>query len=172
MIYIFTGNGKGKTSASLGVALRALGVMKKVAIIQFLKSGNSSEFKTIKKYKLPIDVFAYSAGFYKILGDKKPKSVHKKEAQKALDKTKMILSKNKYDVIILDELNIAIYYGLVDINEVINLLNSVDSNKVEIVITGRNAHSKLKKIADLITEMKEVKHYFSKDIKARKGIDY
>lgn len=170
MIIIYTGNGKGKTTASLGLMLRALGANKKVAILQFMKKANSSEYKAIEKYRLPIFIKCYGVGFYKIHGDKKPDIIHQKAAQKALDRCKALIVNGKYDLIILDEINVAIDMKLIDIDEVLLLFDN--SQNVDFVLTGRNAHTKLKKRADLITEMKAIKHPFQKGTTAKKGIDY
>lgn len=177
MIHIYTGDGKGKTTSALGLALRAVGAEKKVAIIQFLKKLNTSEYRAIKKFALPILIESFGIGFYKILGDKKPPETHQKATKKALKRAKEIIQNNEYDLIILDEINVAIDYGLVDINEVISILQfqrkTVNGQRnVEIILTGRNAHPKLKKIADLVTVMKKEKHYFDCGLKARKGIEY
>lgn len=176
MIHIYTGDGKGKTTAALGLALRAIGAGKKVAILQFMKKGDCSECKAIKKYQLPILIESFGAGFYKILGDDKPKSAHQKAAQKALERAKEIIEKGNHDLIILDEINIAIGFGLIKVDAVIEIIQSkrlVESGKrdVDIILTGRSLHPKLKKLADLITVMKKEKHYFDQGIKARKGIE-
>src|SRR3990172_10740055 len=149
-ILIYTGDGKGKTTAALGLAIRAIGAGKKVAMVQFMKKGNFSEIKTIKKYHLPIEVFQFGVGFYKILGDKKPKSVHQKAAQKALEKTRDIINSKKYDLIILDEINVAISMALIDADEVIKIL-STNHYPLITILTGRNAHPKLIKLADLVS---------------------
>lgn len=172
MIQIYTGDGKGKTTAALGQALRAIGANKKVAILQFMKKGDSSEFKAINKYKLPIDVFSFGIGFFKILGDKHTNNEHKKAAQKAFVKVQDIIASKKYDVIILDEINVAIDLKLINIDDVVEMLLSVGSCPLEVVLTGRKAHPKLLKIADLVSEIKKKKHYFDKGVKARKGIEF
>ena len=178
MIHIYTGDGKGKTTAALGLALRAIGAGKKVAIVQFMKKGDYSEHKAIKKYKLPIEIYSFGIGYYKIMGDKKPKSTHQKAAQKALNRARKLIQKGKHDLIILDEINVAIGFGLINIDEVITILRSsplgmlFGKRSADIILTGRRAHPKLKKIADLITNMKKVKHYFDKGLKARRGIEY
>lgn len=191
MIHIYTGDGKGKTTAALGLALRAAGAEKKVAIIQFLKKPNTSEYRAIKKFKLPILIKAFGIGFYfgalkrrknlkkiyKILGDDKPAAKHRAVAKKALKKAREIIEKGGADVIILDEINVAINYGLVDIKEVIEIIQfqrkAVGGKRsAEIILTGRNAHPKLKKLADLVTVMKKHKHYFDADVRARRGIEY
>lgn len=184
MIQIYTGDGKGKTTAALGLALRALGADKKVAILQFLKKPNTSEHKAIAKYKLPILIECFGIGFYKILGDKKPESAHKKAAQKGLERAKEIIEKGEYDLIILDEINVAVSLELINVEEVINIIypkrsavvglsaGMAGSRSADIILTGRNIHPKLKKIADLVTTMKKHKHYFDIGVKARKGIEY
>lgn len=171
MIQIYTGDGKGKTTAALGLALRAIGADKRVAILQFLKKGDSSEFKAIKKYKLPIDVFAYGIGYFKIMGDKHSESEHRQAAQKGLEKIKEIICSKKYDLIILDEINVAVGFGLIEIDDVLKIL-ARRPKKLEVILTGRRAKPKLKQLADLVTEMKKEKHYFDKKTKARKGIEY
>lgn len=171
-IHIYTGDGKGKTTAALGLTLRALGAQKKVAIIQFMKKADYSEHKAIKKYKIPVLIEAFGIGFYKILGDKHTEVQHKKAASKALERARDIIASGKYDLVVLDEINVAIGFGLIDINEVISILITSNNIPSTIVLTGRRAHPKLKKLADLVTEMKPVKHYFDKGIKARKGIEY
>ena len=172
IIHIYTGDGKGKTTAALGLALRAIGAGKKVAIVQFLKQGGYSEHKAIEKYKLPIKIHSFGMGFYKILGDKHPKSLHQKEAKKAFNKSKEIIESGKYDLVILDEINVAIGFGLINVDEVIAILKpKARVRKSEIVLTGRRAHRKLKNIAELVSNIKKEKHYFDKGFKARKGID-
>lgn len=183
LIHIYTGDGKGKTTAALGLALRAIGANKKVAIVQFMKKANYSEHRTIKKYRLPILIETFGIGYYKILGDKKPKGAHKKAAQKALKRAREIIESKKYDLVILDEINVALGFGLIDVDEVISLLtadrlSASDPTRrdgqttADIILTGRKAHPKLKKIADLVTDMKKVKHYYDKGVRARKGIEY
>lgn len=173
MIHIYYGDGKGKTTAAFGLALRSVGANKKVAIVQFLKKGDSSEIKAIKKYKLPIDIFAFGVGFYRILGDKHSEKEHQKSIDKTWAKAKKIISNKKYDLIILDEINMAIDLDLLDINDVIDVLKTYNQQlNSDIILTGRNAHKKLIKIADLVTEMKKHKHYFDKNVKAKKGIEF
>jgi len=173
LIHIYTGDGKGKTTSALGLALRAIGAGKKVAIIQFMKKGNYSEHKAIKKYRLPILIESFGIGYYKIMGDKKPKSAHQKAAQRGIQRARDIIASNKYNLIILDEINIAVGFGLINVQDVIDIL--LTDNRLlstDIILTGRRAHPKLRKIADLVTEMKKIKHPFDRGIKARKGIEY
>lgn len=183
MIHIYTGEGKGKTTAAFGLALRALGAGKKVAIIQFLKKPNTSEYRAIKKFKLPILIQSFGIGFYipsgipriakqyhKILGDNKLPEEHKKAAQKGLKKAKQIIEKGEYDLIILDEINVALDYNLIVLKEVIEIIGL--NKKAELILTGRNAHPKLIKMAELVSVIKKNKHYFDQGLNARKGIEY
>jgi len=172
LIHIYTGDGKGKTTSALGLALRAIGANKKVAVIQFMKKGIYSEHRAIKKYKLPILIESYGIGYYKIMGDKHTEKEHKKAAHKALTRAGELIGSSKYDLVILDEINVAIGFGLIDANEVVTMLTAERLPTTEIVLTGRRAHPKLEKIADLITEMKKIKHPFDKGIIARKGTEY
>jgi len=172
LIQIYTGDGKGKTTAALGSALRAIGAGKKVAIVQFMKKADSSEHRAIKKYRLPILIESFGIGYYKIMGDKLAKEEHEKAAKKAFDRSRELIEKGKHDLIILDEINVAIGFGLIDVNEAISILTANGSRKSEIILTGRHAHPRLKKLAHLVTEMKNVKHPFDKGIIARRGIEY
>lgn len=181
ILHLITGDGKGKTTASLGLALRALGAEKKVKLIQFMKKPNFSEHKAIKKYNLPIEVETFGIGFYKILGDTHTEEEHKKSCQKAWAKAKETIESKDYDLVILDEINVAIGFGLLEIDEVISFLNSdsgslkADSSQhqlVDVVLTGRRAHPKLKKIAQLVSDIKNTKNYFDQGQEARKGIEF
>lgn len=174
IIHIITGDGKGKTTAALGLSLRAIGAGKKVKIIQFMKKPIFSEHKAIKKFNLPIEIESFGIGFYKILGDTHTKDEHKKSCQKALVAAQKAIESNDYDLLILDEINVAVRSGLIEIDEVLSILIPKTSNlkPMDIVLTGRNAHPKIKKIADLISDVKCTKHYFDDGQEARKGIEF
>jgi len=168
MLQIYTGNGKGKTTAALGLGLRAVGAGKRVLLIQFLKDGQSSEVKAIKK--IP--------GFdYRNFGKKgfiNKNNLTKKDfdlAEQSFNFAQKALKSRKYDCIILDEINIVLGLELLKTDDLIKLIKTIPP-KTEIILTGRNAPKKLIQIADLVTEMKEIKHYFKKGVKARKGIEY
>lgn len=168
MIHIYTGKGKGKTTAALGLALRALGQGFKVCLIQFMKKGNYGEIKALKKFKkMTVKQF----GRHSFVSYKKPARKDKTLAQKALKFSKRALENKKYNLIVLDEINVALKFNLIDLKDVLNLIKKVPLS-TELVLTGRYAHDKLIKQADLVTEMKEVRHYFKKGKKARKGIEY
>jgi cob(I)alamin adenosyltransferase len=122
---------------------------------------------------LPIDIKSYGIGYYKIMGDKHTKAEHKKAVAKTLDAAKEKIYSCKYDLVILDEVNVAIGFGLLDVEAVLDIIKNIPQKKrPEIILTGRRAHVKLKKIADLVTEMKPIKHYFDKGTQARKGIEF
>ncbi|HPP86512.1 MAG TPA: cob(I)yrinic acid a,c-diamide adenosyltransferase [bacterium] len=165
-IQLYTGNGKGKTTAALGLALRALGANLKICIIQFCKTCDTSEYKILSDF-LGVDIYAFGRkGFI----SKKTKKDFEIIAA-AWRLTEQIIYSQKYDVLILDELNIAIYHKLLNILKVIDVLKNRPNN-LEIVITGRYADKKIIEISDIVTEMREIKHYYkSANIKARKGIE-
>ncbi len=168
MIQLYTGKGKGKTTAAFGLAVRALGQNKKVRVVQFMKKNTSGENLFFKRYK-NIKIYCYGSNRFC-----KKESLTKKDfdlANQAFDKAKELSRKRNIDLLILDELSVAVYYGLVDINDVILFIKSI-SRKIEVVITGRYAHKAIKRTADLVSEIKESKHYYRKGIKSRKGIEY
>ncbi len=167
MIQIYTGNGKGKTTAALGLALRAAGAGLKVYIGQFIKGKDYSELCSLKKIK-NIKIEQFGRGCF-IRG--KPSQKDIELAQSGLAKIKRIISRKIYGVVILDEVNVALYLKLLKLKELVGLLKKVPA-KTELILTGRYAHPQIMKLADLVTEFKEKKHYFKKGVKARKGIEY
>lgn len=171
-MHVYTGDGKGKTSAALGLALRAISYRKKVLMVQFIKGPwQSGEVDIVRRLKPYLEVKAIGEGFVKILGDKKPLSVHKKTARKALLLARKSIISKEYDVVILDEINVALRERLVTVDQVARLINQKPA-RVELVLTGRYAPVRIKKLADYVSEIKEVKHPFQKGILARKSIDY
>ncbi len=166
-IHIYTGNGKGKTTAALGLALRAAGAGLKVFIGQFLKSGNYSEIKAILRFSELITVEQFGGKRF-IRGE--ITETDKKLAVKGLKRIKEIVLSGNYDLVILDEINVAMKLKLLSCREVLEVIGSKPAN-VEMVLTGRSAPDQIIEKADLVTEMKLIKHYFSRGIKARKGIE-
>ncbi|KPK43027.1 MAG: cob(I)yrinic acid a,c-diamide adenosyltransferase [Omnitrophica WOR_2 bacterium SM23_29] len=167
MIQVYTGDGKGKTTAALGLALRASGAGLKVYIGQFIKGSSYSELKALKK--IPnIKIEQYGSGCF--IKDK-PKQADIDLVRKGLKRVSQILVKRNYDLIILDEINVALYLGLLKVSEVTNLIKAAPK-KTEIILTGRWAHPKVIRLANLVSEIKDVKHYYKKGIKARKGIEF
>jgi len=168
MIVIFTGDGKGKTSAALGTALRASGWGYKVAVIQFIKGNKQiGEWQAIQKID-NIDIFQFLNDKKLMIGE--PTDAHLDSMTKALAATKAIIESGEYKLIILDEINNAIYHKLVAIDQVISLIKHQPG--IDFILTGRKADSKLIDIADTVTEMKKVKHPFDQGKLATKGIDY
>jgi cob(I)alamin adenosyltransferase len=166
-IHVYTGNGKGKTTASIGLAVRAALAGKKVFIGQFIKGMEYSELHIaeylpqIKIQQFGRDCFIRNA----------PTEEDIVLARKGLRRCEEILEKGEYDLIILDELNIALYFNLFSVDEVIEILNRRNKN-MEVVITGRYAPKEIIDVADLVTEMKEIKHYYNEGVEARKGIEF
>ena len=166
-VQVYTGNGKGKTTAAFGLALRAAGAGLKVYIGQFLKKGEYSELNSINRFKDLIKIEQFGGKRY--IGQE-IKEEDKELAKKGFKKIKEVIFSGEYDVVILDEINVALYYKLLSEEDLIDLIKNKPSD-VELVLTGRYASSQIIKIADLVTEMRKIKHYFSKGIKARTGIE-
>ncbi len=167
---LYYGDGKGKTTAALGLALRAAGDNKKTLIIQFIKSIKASEFRSIAQLN-NIEIKAGGKGFYKIAGDKQPEKVHSKAAYQALDLAQKSLKLKKWDIVILDEILDTVEWKLIPEVKVIELIKSKPKAKT-LVVTGHKASKKVKDICSLVTEMKKIKHPYDKGIKAKKGIDF
>ena len=167
MIQVYTGEGKGKTTAALGLALRASGAGLKVYIGQFVKGRCYSEVKALKKIQeITLEQCGRSC-FIK----KKPAPADILCAKTGWERVKKVIASKRYQLIILDEILIALHFKLLDKSEVLKLLKKIPK-KTEIILTGRYAPPEILKLADLVSEIKEVKHYFKKGIKARKGIEY
>ena len=190
MILIFTGNGKGKTTAALGQAVRALGQGKKVCVIQFIKGPwKAGEDYFAGKFQIPsskLQIIKTGKGFVKILGDKLPFKEHQKSAREGLKIAEQKIKSKKYDLIILDEINNAVDLKLVSAKDVLKILKPLKNspgglfsnsqeleNKPDVILTGRNAPKSFIKFANLVTEMKEIKHPFQKNKKsAQRGIEF
>ncbi len=166
-IHVYTGDGKGKTTAAFGLALRAVGAGLKVYIAQFVKGMKYSELNSIKKFNDLITLKQYGRScFIK----REPEQADIDIAQNGFDEIKEIIKTAKYNLVILDEINIAVSYNLIDEDDLIKLMESKPDD-LELVITGRYATPNIIEIADLVTEMKEIKHYYQNGIKARLGIE-
>lgn len=169
LVQVYTGNGKGKTSAAFGLAVRAIGRGLKVYIIQFIKGGfDYGELHIIDKFP-NLTLKAFGRG--KFVTTKPPEKEDVELAQEALQLAKEVVQNGKYDIVILDEINVALNLKLIRLEEVMKLLKSKPRN-VELVLTGRNVPDEVIEAADLVTEMKEVKHPFNRGFQARKGIEY
>ena len=169
LVYIFTGDGKGKTSAALGVILRALGHGLKVYIVYFLKGDYPYGERSILA-KLP-NVTMAIFGHRGFIDPAQIKPEEIEQAKQALAAAREAMLSGSYELVVLDEVNLAAAWKLVELDEVIRLIED-KPQKVELILTGRKADTKLIKLADLVTEMLKIKHPYDEGITARKGIDY
>lgn len=166
-VHVYTGNGKGKTTAAFGLALRAICAGKKVYIGQFIKGMKYSELDAVKYLpNLTIEQYGRNC-FIK----NQPTQQDIDLAQNGLKKVEETILSGQYDIVILDEINVAIYYKLVETSQVVDIIKKRQEN-VEIVLTGRYAPEEIIDIADLVTNMQEIKHYYQKGVMARKGIEF
>jgi cob(I)alamin adenosyltransferase len=166
-VHVYTGNGKGKTTAAMGLALRAIGRKKRVYIGQFLKATTSGEITALRRFKGLVAVEQF--GRKKWMGCK-PERTDVDLAQKGLARCREAMLSGKYNVVVLDEINMAVTFHVVKIVEVLELLSQRPAG-VEMVLTGRNAAAEFLEAADLVTEMREIKHYYHKGVRARISIE-
>jgi cob(I)alamin adenosyltransferase len=168
IIHVYTGPGKGKTTAALGLGLRAVGAGFKVHLLQFMKGRRYSEIDAVKK----IPNFTISQhGRDEFVSKKNPGQIDIDLANDGFKEANKLVNSNNYDMIILDEINVAIDYNLIPIENVLKLIDGKPKN-LELVLTGRNAHPEIVKRADIVTEMLEIKHPFQHGALGRKGIDF
>ncbi len=165
-VHVYTGNGKGKTTAALGLAIRALGAGLNVFMAQFLKSG-SSELIAFKRFPEQVSTRQYGSGRF-VRG--KPAEEDISMARLGLKEAAEALCSGQYQLVILDEANVAASYGLIETKNLVELIET-KPNGVELVITGRGADQQVIDKADLVTEMREIKHYYQNAVKARTGIE-
>ena len=169
---VYTGKGKGKTTAALGIALRATGYKKKICMIQFIKgSWHYGEMESSKRLEPEFEMVAIGKGFVGIIDDKSPKEDHQEIAKEAIRISNEKIQSGKYNIVILDEINYAVNLNLISLDDVLDLIKSKPEN-VDLVLTGNYAKEEVIEAADLVTEMKEIKHPFQKGIKAKEGIDF
>jgi cob(I)alamin adenosyltransferase len=172
LLIVYTGHGKGKTTAALGMTIRALGYDWQVCIIQFIKgSWKYGEMDGIKKLAPNVEMNIMGEGFVGIIDDNKSFEEHRAAARKAYDLALEKMQSSKYNLVILDELNVAVSLGLITPDELKGLVGK-RPERMHLVITGRDATEWLINQADLVTEMKEIKHPYQKGILAQKGVDY
>jgi cob(I)alamin adenosyltransferase len=167
-IHIYTGNGKGKTTAAFGLALRTVGAGKRVFIAQFVKGKPYSEIYAVHNFLPSITIKQYGRGCFI---HKKPTEEDIQAAKYGLAEVSRIIEEGDFDVVILDEACIAIHFNLFTSIDLIEILKA-KPQQMEIIITGRYATPDLINFADLVTEMKEVKHYYTKGVEARKGVEF
>jgi len=166
-VHVYTGDGKGKTTAALGLSIRAAGAGFQVFIAQFIKADEYSEIKALKRFSDLITVEQFGLGGF-IGGN--PSSGDIEAAQKGVVRVKEIISSDTYDMVVLDEANIAVKYKLISEQDLIDIIDAKSEN-IELVITGRDATPKIMDKADLVTQMKALKHYFQNGVEARVGIE-
>ncbi len=166
-IHIYTGNGKGKTTAALGLILRACGAGLKVYFGQFMKRREHSEVIALRKFGDQVKVDQFGSGVF-VKGH--PSEEDHIKARDGLARAREALVSGNYDLVVLDEINVAVANGLISVDEVLELVAAKPDN-VEFVLTGRRADPRLIEKADVVTEMTEIKHYYKNGVKAREGIE-
>jgi len=178
VVIVYTGNGKGKTSASLGLVARALGMNWKVAYIQFIKLWEVSEHKFLNKmskvYRGKVTLITGGKGFFdagKLSAKNVSRTEHIKAAKATLSEAKKAVKSGKYDLVICDEINNAVNDGLLKTKDVLQLIH-LKSDKTNLCLTGRDAKRKVIKLADIATDMTKIKHHFDDKFMANEGIDY
>jgi cob(I)alamin adenosyltransferase len=167
-IHVYTGPGKGKTTAAIGLGIRAAGAGMKVHMVQFMKGRRYSEIDTIEKIK---NFTITQHGRDEFVSKEKPEQVDIDLAQEGFKYSKEIVNNGKYDMIILDEINVAVDYNLISLKDITKLIEE-KPEKLELILTGRYAHPEIVRYADLVTEMLEIKHPYQQGVEARKGIDF
>ena len=169
LIQIYTGNGKGKTTAALGLALRAVGHRMKVLMIQFMK-GNIRYGELESAKKLAPYLIIKQVGRETFISKSNPDPKDLQMAREGFGVAKKAIQNKEYDIVILDEINLAIDYGLIPLEDLLQLMDSKPET-VELILTGRNVKSEILKRADLVTDMVDKKHYYDKGVPAREGIE-
>jgi cob(I)alamin adenosyltransferase len=172
IVIVYTGNGKGKTTASLGVALRAIGHGLRVCMVQFIKGEwHYGELNSIKKLEPDFELIVAGKGFIGIIDDDHAFEEHVRAAKTALDIVVQKISLDTFDIIILDEINYALHLGVLQLADVMKILQNRPKH-LSLILTGNHACEEIITLADLVTEMKEIKHPYKKGIKAKRGIDF
>ncbi len=167
-VQVYTGDGKGKTTAALGLALRSAGHKRRIFIGQFMKGQHYGELTALEKIgEIDIEQFG-DAGCIRC---DEVTDVHRQHAERGLARIEEVLALREYDMVILDEINVAIWFGITSLERVLDVLGKRPDN-VEMILTGRRAPEKILMAADLITEMNEVKHYYKNGVMAREGIEF
>lgn len=172
LVIIFTGDGKGKTSASLGIALRASGHKMYVSFVQFIKNSSATgEARAAERLAPELEFMSLGKGFVNCCGDRTPLNDHRDAARESLALARQRTLSGSWDVLILDEINTAVALGLLEVKEVLDLIKAKPP-KLHLILTGRNAHPDVIAAADLVTEMRNLKHPYDRGISAQKGIDF
>jgi len=169
LVQVYTGSGKGKTSAAFGAALRAIGRGMKVYIIQFIKGGfDYGELYSVKS--LPnLKLAAFGRG--RFITESQPLKEDIQQARDGLELAQKVVNSGEYDMVVLDEINVVLHLKMISVDDVIQLIKNKPKH-VELILTGRNAPAQIVEVADLVTEMKEIKHPYAEGVPPRKGIEY
>jgi cob(I)alamin adenosyltransferase len=172
LLAVYTGDGKGKTTAALGLCVRAVGYGHRVAFIQFVKgSWHYGELDGIRRLAPEVSLEALGKGFVGILDDQLPREEHEKAARETLAEARRVIDSGQHQIVILDEVNVAIELGLLPASEVLKVVTSRPS-AMHVVCTGRGAPPELVAAADLVTEMREIKHPYREGLLAQRGFDF
>ena len=187
-VQVYTGNGKGKTTAALGITMRASGAGKKIAFVQFMKALGYSEQKILptlpgvtwktlgkpffiaKKGSISEEDLAQYGDSCVVFEEDNPPADYVKMISDGFAEAKEMVMSGDFDMVVLDEINCAMYFGLLSIDEVLDLIRNKPAH-TELILTGRYAPDEIIEAADLVTEMREIKHYYNKGVQARKGIE-
>ncbi len=172
LIVVITGNGKGKTTSAMGMALRGCGHGLKTTIVQFMKGDlYSGEWDGVKRLEPLVKLYHTGKGFCGIEGNPYAHSEHRKNAQEAIQLITSILSADDCDTLILDEINNALHLKLVDLDQVKKIISSRPEH-MHLILTGRDAHPEIIELADTVSEVREIKHAYRKEIEPQPGIDF
>jgi len=172
LIVVITGSGKGKTTTALGIAVRACGHNLRTSIIQFMKGDiYAGEWDGIKKMNCQVELIPTGKGFCGIQGNPYPYKEHRKNAQEAIELARQKMGSGQFDVLILDEINNALSLHLVDLEQVVEMIQTKPP-RMHLVLTGRDAHPQVIELADTVSEIVEIKHAYRKGISPQPGIDY
>ena len=166
-VQVYTGDGKGKTTAALGLALRAAGHGMRTYVGQFMKGQHYGELEALRDHPL-ITIEQY--GDVRCIRREEVTAEHVAQARRGLERARQAMLSGQYHIVVLDEINVAIWFGLLGVEDVLSVLDERPA-EVEVVLTGRRAPPELIERADLVTEMREVKHYYQRGVPAREGIE-
>ena len=169
LVMVITGNGKGKTTSALGQALRAIGHGYRVCMIQFMKGRAYGEVVAAEKYLPNFKIYQYGLDSFVMRNNPAPIDIEL--ARQGLEMARRVIRSKEFDLVILDEINVAMDFNLISQDEVLELVRSKPP-ELDLVLTGRYASEELKKIADMVSEVVEVKHHYASGIKGRAGIEY
>lgn len=169
LVLVYTGDGKGKTTAAIGLALRALGHDQRVLVVQFMKGQPTGEVEALRRFLPQADVMQCGRDVF--VDASNPEEIDIRLAQDAFGRVRQATSRGDYDLVILDELNVAVDYGLIRENDVIAMIEARQPH-VSLVLTGRGASQKIQDAADLVSEVREIKHHWRQGIPAQEGIEH